>query len=70
MSEKIISIPDRILRRAEVEARTGLARSTIYGMVSKGDFPKPIRLTPGSVGWVSSEIDDWLLSRALSRPFN
>lgn len=67
MSEKITSIPDRILRRTEVEARTGLARSTIYDMVSKGEFPEPIRLTASSVGWVSAEIDDWLLSRALSR---
>ena len=67
MTEKIISIPDRILRRAEVEARTGLARSTIYDMVSKGEFPSPIRLTSSSVGWVSAEIDDWLLSRSLSR---
>ena len=33
----------RMLRRPEVETRTGLSRSTIYAMISEGTFPKPIR---------------------------
>lgn len=49
-----------ILRRPEVEARTGLSRSTIYLKVAQGTFPKPINLGPRAVGWVASEIDAWL----------
>ncbi|MBD3679745.1 MAG: AlpA family transcriptional regulator [Rhodobacteraceae bacterium] len=57
---------DRILRRPEVEARTGLSRSTIYLLMSRGDFPKPVRLSSRAVGWPESAIAAWLESRATS----
>ncbi len=50
-----------ILRRKEVEQKTGLARSTIYARVQQGSFPAPVQLgSRHSVGWVASEIDEWL----------
>lgn len=50
-----------ILRRKEVEARTGMARSTIYDRIAKGTFPAPVPLGGGkSVGWVEQEIQDFL----------
>lgn len=49
-----------ILRRKQVEARTGLSRSTIYARMADGTFPKPVSLGPRAVGWVESEITDWL----------
>ncbi len=52
-----------ILRLQSVKARTGLARSTIYLYMSKGTFPKPVSLGPRAVGWVESEIEDWLKQR-------
>ena len=55
---------DRILRRREVEARTGLARSTIYLYIAKNQFPAPVRLTERAVGWPESEITAWIESRA------
>lgn len=54
----------RILRRPEVQTRTGLSRSTIYAMIAEGTFPKPIRLGKRAVGWPESTISDWLESRA------
>ncbi len=54
----------RILRRKQVETRTGLSRSTIYARIATGEFPKPINLCGGrAVGWVEAEIDEWLQSR-------
>ncbi len=53
----------RVLRRPEVEARVGLARSTIYHLISLGQFPTPIKLGAKSVGWMEDEIDAWLDSR-------
>ena len=38
-----------ILRRKQVEQRTGLSRSTIYLRVSQGNFPKAASL--GAGGW-------------------
>lgn len=52
-----------ILRRKQVEARTGLSRSTIYLRVSEGTFPKPVNLGARAVGWLEAEIDGWLASR-------
>jgi prophage regulatory protein len=52
-----------ILRRKQVEARTGLSRSTIYQRVADGTFPKPVNIGVRAVGWVESEVTDWLNSQ-------
>lgn len=49
-----------ILRRKQVEARTGLTRSTIYSLMAANEFPKSIRVGPRAVGWLASEIDAYL----------
>lgn len=49
-----------ILRLPTVKARTGLSRSTIYLRIAEGRFPKPIALGGRAVGWLESEIDEWL----------
>lgn len=49
-----------IIRRKDVEARTGLCRSTIYQRIKDGKFPLPIRLGNRSVRWLQSEIDGWV----------
>jgi prophage regulatory protein len=56
-----------ILRRHDVERVTGLTRSTIYENVAKGQFPKPIKLSSKSVGWLESEIADWQKARIAAR---
>lgn len=54
----------RLLRRRQVEDRTGLSRSTIYQLMSMGDFPAQIKLGPGtSVAWVENEIEQWIRDR-------
>jgi prophage regulatory protein len=53
----------RILRRREVQALVGLARSTIYQAVAAGTFPAPIHLTQRSVGWVAAEVEAWIAAR-------
>jgi len=52
-----------ILRRKQVEKRTGLSRSTIYLRIQKGTFPKPINLGARAVGWLENEIEAWLSER-------
>ncbi len=53
----------KILRLPEVKARTGLSRSTIYDRVKAKQFPSQINLGGHSVGWLESEIDEWLEAR-------
>lgn len=55
--------PSVILRKNQVKARTGLATSTMYLAISAGTFPAPITLGARSVGWLESEIDDWIALR-------
>lgn len=60
----INTIQYKILRRRQVEARTGLSRSTIYARIAEGAFPRPIDLGGGrAVGWIDSEINEWLQER-------
>lgn len=59
-----------IMRRPEVEYCTGLSRSTIYAMMAKGTFPKPIQLSKRSVGWADDEVLAWLQARILNRTAN
>jgi prophage regulatory protein len=56
-----------ILRRKQVEARTGLSRSTLYSMIQCGQFPRPIPLTARAVGWLQSDIEQWIAERAAKR---
>jgi len=67
-----------IIRRGQVETKTGLGRSAIYGKLRfnpkrPGEFdptfPKPVRIGKKAVGWVESEVDAWLSAQiAKSRP--
>lgn len=56
-----------ILRRKEVEARTGLSRSTIYNRIQQGTFPAQVLLGEKAVGWVEAEIEAFLAERVASR---
>jgi len=61
---KEIQTPFIILRRKQVESRTGLSRSTIYARIAAGTFPSPINLGGRrAVGWLAAEIDAWVKSR-------
>lgn len=55
-----------LLRRPEVERRTGLKRSTIYSRMKEGSFPQSVSLGR-SVAWVAEEIDAWIEERIAQR---
>lgn len=57
----------RILRLAEVEAITGKKRSAIYDGIDAGTFPKPISLGERTVGWLETEVMDWVEARIAER---
>ena len=54
----------RILRRPDVELRTGLSRSAIYALMAKRQFPAAFPLTAKAVGWLESSIETWIAERA------
>ena len=48
-----------IYRLPKVMELTGLSRSSIYLALSKGTFPKPIKLGQRSIGWPESLLIQW-----------
>ena len=54
---------ERALRLRQVSQLTGLGRSMIYQMQAEGRFPQHIKLGERAVGWLESEVRDWLASR-------
>lgn len=59
MSEK----PKKLLRLADVRDRVPYSRSTIYQLISQGEFPKPVSLGARAVAWLESDIDEWIAAR-------
>ena len=57
----------KILRLKGVIDITGLSRSTLYLYIAEGRFPKPVSLGDRCVGWVESEVHDWILARIAER---
>ncbi|MCG8277405.1 AlpA family transcriptional regulator [Stenotrophomonas sp. NLF4-10] len=61
------AVEHRILRRDEVEAKTGFKRAHIYSLMRSGKFPQAIRLGIRAVGWDSLEVEQWIAERRNQR---
>ena len=57
----------RLLRLSEVQARSGLSRSTLYRKMREGSFPEPLKVGGRAVRWPEHEINDWLETRPRAR---
>ncbi len=55
---------DHFIREAECKKLTALSRTTRWREERKGRFPKRHQLSPNSVGWLYSEILEWMAARA------
>jgi prophage regulatory protein len=49
-----------LLRLADVMLATSTGSSTIYRKIAASEFPRPVRLGPGSVRWKASEVSAWI----------
>lgn len=54
---------DRLMRRQKVEELIGLSRASIYRLIDKGEFPRPVRVSPKAVRWKESDVTAWIQSR-------
>ena len=58
-----------VIRRKDVCRKLKISNSSLYNKLNQSSphfdptFPKQIRLGVSSVGWIESELDDWILSR-------
>ena len=59
----------KIIPLGAAKERTGCGRSFIYRAIKDGTFPKQIRLGTRRIGFLESEIDEWIAARIKdSRP--
>ena len=52
-----------ILSAREVVKITNLSRVSLWRYERHGLFPSRLRLGPNRVGWLQSEVEDWLRAR-------
>lgn len=50
---------DRFMRERDVLDATSLSRTTLWRVMKNGQFPRPVRISPGRVGWRESAIIAW-----------
>lgn len=56
-----------IIRLPQAIQKTGLSRSTIYSLISRGEFPQKIQLSTRSIGFLESEVNDWIAEKLSQR---
>ena len=54
-----------IVRHKDVKQKLKISSAKLFDMVAKGLFPKPFPIVPGgrAVGWLSTDVDHWILER-------
>ena len=55
--------PRRFIRIKEVLSITSLSQSELYRRIKANTFPAQVKLAPGHVVWVLSEVDNWVAER-------
>ncbi|HCT6997930.1 AlpA family transcriptional regulator [Providencia rettgeri] len=59
----VIPLQENLIRLPEVMRRTGYGKAWIYVLISRNEFPKPVKIGSRSIAFVESEIDRWVLSK-------
>ena len=58
---------DRVVRDSEAGKITGTSRTTRWRLEREGKFPARLQLSPGAVGWLASELQEWIQERRDNR---
>ena len=61
-SEKSTNM-EKLLRLPQVLNTVGISKSTLYQLVARGDFPKPIKIGQRTSAWPESAIRQWIEQR-------
>lgn len=64
--QKPKDLPDsyfELLRRIQVQKKTGLSKSGIYSGLKNKTFPKPVKIGKRAVAWRKNEVNEWVSSR-------
>jgi len=53
----------RLMRLPEVMKLVGLSRTTVYELIKRSQFPKPVKPSQRVSAWCSDEVEQWVESR-------
>lgn len=67
-SAPVPDIGEAILSDAETHALTQLSRTTRWRMGRDGTFPLPVQLAKGRIGYLKTEVLEWLRTRPRVQP--
>ena len=57
----------RLISLKDVERLTSLKKSSIYSLIAKGRFPRPVKVSVRRVAWLASEVQTWIATRLDAR---
>lgn len=55
----------RLIRAAELAEMLSVSPGTIWRMEKEGRLPAKVKLSPGTVGWIESEIIEFIHSKKI-----
>jgi prophage regulatory protein len=56
-----------VMRIPEVLRVVGLSRASIYRQMESGEFPRQFKIGTSAVGWLRTEVNQWVSARAAAR---
>ena len=57
----------RLIRVPEVLERTALSRSTLYELIERGAFSRPVKVSARCVAWPEHEVEAFIKARIAER---
>lgn len=61
-------MPDKFIRFAEVEHRTGFCRAWIYHLIAEGEFTRPGKTGKRAVPFIERKVDAWIEDKIKNTP--
>lgn len=58
---------DRFMRLRDVCGVAAISSTTVYDLIAKGKFPKPVHVEPTIVRWSFREVQGWVRDMKLKR---
>ncbi len=56
-----------VVNATDAAAYIGVSRATLYQIAEDSSFPRSIQISPGRVGWLIAELDDYIARLAARR---
>lgn len=57
----------KLLRLPSVLARVPYSRSSIYAMIERGEFVKPVKIGARAIAFPEDEVDAWIAAKIVER---